>query len=87
MIDVEELKHRLEEVGEQKVRERLASNIYSPQERGIVEEWLSSREKKADRKITQQQLDIAKSAKRAAWIAAIAAILSALAAITAWLRE
>ena len=85
-IDAEELKQRLEEVGEDKVRERLASNIYGAQERPIVEEWLSSKEREKNEEQMEEYIKIARSAKHAAWVAAIAAIISALAAIAAWIR-
>lgn len=83
MIDAEELKRRLEESGEDKVRERLASNIYGSQERPIVEEWLLSKEIEKSYKKMEEYLNIARSAKHAAWIAAIAALISAMAAIAA----
>ena len=86
MMDADELKRRLEEIGEVKVRERLASDIYGTQEKGIVEEWLLSKERERNQKKTDEYIDIARSAKRAAWAAAIAALISALAAIIAWLR-
>lgn len=86
MIDAQELKRRLENVGVAKVRERLASHVYGSEEEGIVEEWLSSKEEEKEWRVTQEELNIARSAKRAAWIAAIAALLSALAALAAWLR-
>ena len=85
MIDAEELKRRLEESGEDKVRERLASNIYGSQERPIVEEWLLSKEREKSDKKVEEYLNIARSAKHAAWIAAIAALISAMAAIAAWI--
>ena len=85
MIDAEELKRRLEESGEDKVRERLASNIYGSQERPIVEEWLLSKEREKSYKKVEEYLNIARSAKHAAWIAAIAALISAMAAIAAWI--
>lgn len=84
-IDAEELKWRLEEIGEHKVRERLASNVYGSQERPIAEEWLLSKERKKSEKKMEEYLNIARSAKQAAWIAAIAALISALAAIAAWI--
>ncbi len=83
MIDAEELKRRLEESGEDKVRERLASNIYGSPERPIVEEWLLSKEREKSYKKMEEYLNIARSAKHAAWIAAIAALISAMAAIAA----
>lgn len=82
-IDAEELKRRLEEVGEEKVRERLASNIYGPQERSIVEEWLLSKERGKNEEKMEEYIKISRGAKHAAWVAAIAAIISALAAIAA----
>ena len=85
MIDVEELKRRLEESGKDKVRERLASNIYGSQERPIVEEWLLSKEREKSDKKVEEYFNIARSAKHAAWIAAIAALISAMAAIAAWI--
>ena len=85
MIDVEELKRRLEESGKDKVRERLASNIYGSQERPVVEEWLLSKEREKSDKKMEEYLNIARSAKHAAWIAAIAALISAMAAIAAWI--
>lgn len=85
MIDAEELKRRLEESGEDKVRERLASNIYGSQERPVVEEWLLSKEREKSDKKMEEYLNIARSAKHAAWIAAIAALISAMAAIAAWI--
>ena len=86
MFDVEEFKRRLEEIGEDKVRERLASGVYDPEERPIVEEWLSSKERKEARRREEEYFRIAISAKRAAWVSTIAAIISALAAIVSWLR-
>lgn len=86
MVDVEQLKRRLEETGEDKVRERLASGVYGPRERSIVEEWLSSKEKKESGRREKEYLHIATSAKRAAWVSAIAALISALAAIAAWIQ-
>jgi len=85
MIDAEELKSRLEEIGECKVRERLAGNIYGLQERPIVEEWLLSKERERSEKKMDENINIARSAKHAAWVAAIAALISALAAIASWI--
>lgn len=85
-IDTEELKRRLEDTGEDKVRGRLASGIYDSQDRPIVEEWLRSKERERNGKKTEEYLNIGRSAKRAAWVSAIAALISALAAIVAWMR-
>lgn len=86
MVDADELKQRLEEVGEEKVRERLANDIYSFQDEKMVKEWLLSKEKnKSDREMAEY-ISIARSAKYAAWIAATAAIISSLAALASWIR-
>ncbi|MCL4416756.1 MAG: hypothetical protein M1371_10225 [Actinobacteria bacterium] len=85
MFDTEEFKSRLEKIGEEKVREYLANNVYRPEEKQIVEEWLSSKKEKRINKNKDININIAKSAKNAAWIAAIAAIISAIAAITSWI--
>lgn len=85
MIDAEELIRRLEEVGENEVRKRLASNIYGPEKKPIVEEWLKSKERKREQERFGETLLIARSAKHAAWVAAIAAVISALAAAAAWI--
>ena len=84
-IDVEELKQRLEKVGECKVRERLANNIYGIPERPIVESWLLSKEGEKSEEKMKEYINIAKSAKCAAWVAAVAALISALAAISTYL--
>lgn len=86
MVDAEGLKRRLEKVGEEKVRERLANNIYSFQDEKMVKEWLLSKEiNKSDREMAEY-INIARSAKYAAWIAATAAIISSLAALASWIR-
>lgn len=86
LVDAEGLKRRLEEVGEDKVRERLANNIYSLQEENMVKEWLLSKERNKSDIEMAEYINIARSAKYAAWIAAIAAIISALAALASWIR-
>lgn len=84
-IDAEDLKRRLEEVGEEKIRERLASNIYGSQEKPIVKAWLLSKEREKSEEKMKEYINVAKSAKYAAWVAATAALISALAAIAAWI--
>jgi hypothetical protein len=86
MIDFEELRRRLEAIGEDVVRERLASNVYGPQEKVFVEQWLSSKEGQKKERSNQEYLALARSAKRAAWLSAIAALISAVAAVAAWLH-
>jgi len=83
MFDAQELKRRLEQTGESKVRERLASNVYGLEEKGIVEEWLLSKEGKRNEERLNENIRLTKSAKCAAWIAAIAALIGAAVAIIA----
>ncbi len=82
IIDTELLRQRLEEVGEDGIRECLAEGTYDPQARPIVEEWLRGK----DTGRMREYIKVARSASYAAWVAAIVAVASALAAIVAWLR-
>ncbi len=81
----EELWANLEKLGEEQVRERLATKVYGDagKKRALVVEWL--REKDQSRKNTSnlEQIRIARSAKNAAWSAAIAAIIAAICAFIA----
>ncbi len=81
----EELWANLEKLGEEQVRERLATKVSGDagKKRALVVEWL--REKDQSRKNTSnlEQIRIARSAKNAAWSAAIAAIIAAICAFIA----
>ncbi len=87
MNNIGEFKRKIEETGENKVRERLASGIYGPKKTPIVKEWLAYREKERNDVKYQETLLIAKSAKRAAWVAAVVAIISALVTVIAILAN
>jgi hypothetical protein len=82
----------LEQLGEDEVRARVASGIYSSisPKKGLAEDWLlrkrQSREAEAERRrdaSNSEQMCIARSAKNAAWTAATAAIIAAICAVVA----
>lgn len=74
-IDASELWQKLEQDGEEVVRRRLAEGVYAKKKRDLDR----------DQKRHDEVAAIARSAKRAAWVAAIGAILSTIAAILAYL--
>jgi len=84
-IDASEFWQKLEQDGEEVVRRRIAEGVYAKKKRDLVEEWLRKRDLDRDQKRHNEVAVIARSAKRAAWVAASGAILSAIAAILAYL--
>lgn len=72
---------KLEELGEDVVRERIIAKIYDDVRRGLAEEWLRLREESRREASSAEQMRIARSAKNAAWTAAISAIIAAICAI------
>ena len=79
-MDSIEFWEKLEQEGEGTVRRRLAEGVYGVKKQPLVEEWL--KKKDFERGIARHEdlFIVAKSAKRAAWVAAIAACISAIAA-------
>lgn len=77
----------LEKLGEDVVRERIIAKTYNDVRRGLAEEWLRLREEERMEASQSEQIDIARSAKDAAWEAARAAhnanIIATLALIAA----
>jgi hypothetical protein len=82
----------LNDLGEDKVRERLATHVYGKvgDKRALVEEWLRRKDQErveaAQARKSASSLEanrIARSAKNAAWIAAIVAIIAAICAVIA----
>jgi hypothetical protein len=82
----------LDEAGEDEVRVRLATKIYTDvNEKGaLAREWLQRRELSRTAELERsraasslEQIRIARSAKNAAWTAAIAAIIAAMFAAVA----
>ena len=78
----ERLRHEaeLEEMGEAKVRKAAATRLYTGRHGGWTEEWLAARDQAqvtsdaaVARASQSEQIDIARSAKDAAWAAARAA--------------
>ena len=90
VADPDELWPKLEKVGESEVRKRLAQGVYAQKNRPVVEEWLRCKEE--DRAGVQRsaevihkksELDVANSAKAAAWVAAWAAVTSIVVSVIA----
>jgi hypothetical protein len=82
----DELFTEFERDGEALVRQRLIIEHYGPPgayRRGFAEEWLRLREELRRQASNLEQINIARSAKNAAWAAAIAAILAAICAVIA----
>jgi len=72
----------LDELGEERVRERLAQGrTYGVEKHRLAQEWLRRRENSRSDADSFEQKRIARSAKNAAWTAAIAAIIAAIAAV------
>lgn len=77
-------------IGEDEVRKRIVSKNYAGQNLALAQEWLRRKDQEraeveSSRKdaSNREQINIARSAKNAAWIAAIAAIVAAIAAVIA----
>jgi hypothetical protein len=73
---------QLEEDGEEKVRDNLLSKRYGDvsNKKAFAEEWLAQRERARNEASQSEQIEIARSAKDAAWEAAAAAREAAAAA-------
>lgn len=77
-----------DKIGEEAVRERITLRIYSGDALHFTEEWLRRKETArqsslAERKeaSSREQINIARSAKNAAWAAAIAAAIAIIVSI------
>lgn len=79
-MDASEFWEKLENEGEDTVRRRLAEGVYGAKKKPLVEEWLKKKDFERDIDKNKDLFHVAKSAKRAAWVAAIAACISAIAA-------
>jgi hypothetical protein len=92
LADPNDLWPELEKIGEEEVRRRLVLNVYGHTKLPAVQAWLEKKEfdrrgksGEQDREQRTQELDILKSTKNAAWVAAAAAVLSAaFAALAFW---
>lgn len=72
---------RCKELGEDQVRQKLATGFFTDEWRPHAERWLAAQEQQRVRGLQDDANRHAKSAKNAAWAAAIAAIVAAIAAI------
>jgi len=82
-IKKEELFAKLDEDGEEHVREELAAGHYGAQKIGLIEEWLRKKDQSRNDQQHSENIGVAKSATRAAWVAGAAAVISAVAAVIA----
>ncbi len=86
--DPDEFFAELEEIGEDEVRTRLATQrIYGSDKRPLVEEWLRQRESSRKEAFNREQAEIARDAAAATWEAARAAKSAADAARLALRRK
>mgnify|MGYP006969366942 CR=1 FL=1 len=80
------LEREFERIGEEGVRHELQHGMITGQMAIYATQWLGERAKEAEARkeaSSREQMDIARSAKNAAWAAAIAAIVAAIAAVVA----
>lgn len=87
-VDKKDFYNDLEQSGEDYVRESLRLGRYQGRKAQLAQLWLEGREKtrlandiETSKEANRDQIDIARSAKNAAWVAAIAAIMAVIAAI------
>ncbi len=75
VVTDEQLWAELEEIGEDKVRTRLATNVYghAGNKRVLVEEWLRRKDQARKDSSNREQIAIARAAAAAAWDATGAA--------------
>ena len=76
-----EMRRALDELGEDTVRERLAAGFYDPDVQPFVICWSEAKARARQETLASQQLKVARSARRAAWIAATAALIAAVAGV------
>ncbi len=72
----DELRAQFERIGEEQVRLNLNNHRYNERATAIAIEWLAPREEESRRRISAlqaEQVEIARSAKDAAWVSAQAA--------------
>ena len=85
IVNPDDLFKKLEETGEEKVRQNLASDVYGPKKIPLVNEWL--RKQEAERSSNQASienirqdkgLEITRSSRNAAYIAAFCAVIAVI---------
>lgn len=84
----QEFIRHLEKLGVEAVRIKLQSGAYGPDKLSVISQWLGESERQSSLNAearkeasSREQIEIARSAKNAAWAAAIAAIIAAIAAV------
>jgi hypothetical protein len=79
---------KLEKLGEEEVRKRVADGVWDPNDYPVIAEWLRRQEENRKRISKDQEesrqnkaLSVASSGRTAAWVAAIAAAIAAIVSI------
>jgi hypothetical protein len=79
---------KLEQLGEEEVRKRVADGVWDPNDYPVIAEWLRRQEEnrkrnEKEREETRQNkaLSVTSSGRTAAWVAAIAAAIAAIVSI------
>lgn len=70
---IQDFYKELEEAGEQAVRDKRAANLFASKKLGQIDEWLKRKDQDRRDLSQSEQIEIARSAKDAAWEAARAA--------------
>jgi hypothetical protein len=89
-MDIKDFWKELDDAGEVKVRQNIASGRYAPDYLAMAHGWIAHKRQERERSDSfasadrdERMIAISLSSKRAAWVAAIAAIVAAIAAIVA----
>ena len=82
--DIENLRARLDKIGEEQVRLNLGMERYNPDQTVIVELWLKEREQEREGERRVEDLELARSANRLAWVALTVASLALFWNILEW---
>lgn len=69
----DEFLRQLDELGEAEVEIRIAQRVYGNRRKALAEQWLANQERSRNESSQAEQIEIARSAKDAAWEAARAA--------------
>lgn len=72
-LNAHEFRRQLEQAGEERVRNALSRGGYAGQHEVFARKWLSDAKVRREETASAEQLDIARSNKDAAWVAAEAA--------------
>lgn len=72
------------DMGEHKVRATLARGAWNTRRTAVAEEWLRSLENTREEQRARESLNVAKSARTAAWLAVVLALVAIGISVAAW---